>query len=191
MGVVSEVTDGVGTYALKEPSAYAQGQNVQEMIVMSDAKSCEHVMHYTDGKPCVDGRRLQFSYVAPEMKGDLKTWLKGASMSLRKKCVQGIYKELWEGMLCLHAAGWIHGDIKIDNVFIESQTPDYCPTGIRLADFGLSYKRNSTFKKYRSSQYMGSVYLPDSVFEGHGDSLKISQGPHEVKASTLIDLCSL
>mmetsp|Transcript_57772 Transcript_57772/g.104034 ORF Transcript_57772/g.104034 Transcript_57772/m.104034 type:complete len:323 (-) Transcript_57772:25-993(-) len=196
-GIVSEVSsDGTSVYALKQPlDQYAAADNKKEMQIMTDASSCSNVLHLTDERPCVDkgwtNERLMSAYVAPEMKGDLLSWVRSVNNTQRAHCAQAVFKQLWDGLSCLHASGWIHGDFKEDNVFYQGEDREGCPAGVVLADFGLSEKIGSITGKFLAEDYQGSSHLPSSMFKGKRDYLNIAEGYDAVKVTPSIDLCSL
>lgn len=95
----------------------------------------------------------------------------------------------------MHASGYIHGDVKDDNVLFEAIDDNGCPTGISLADFGLSAKLDSESKDFFDAEdYMGAYYMPSSVFVGQEDIMGITKkrGKELVYlASAKLDDCML
>ncbi|OLP77226.1 hypothetical protein AK812_SmicGene42735, partial [Symbiodinium microadriaticum] len=136
---------------------------------------------------------MSASYIAPEMKGDLHHWVHGPFKELdkatRQMCAERVIRQLFSGMLCLHEAGYIHGDLKGDNVFYEGLDRDGCPTGVVLADFGSSMKVGLPMQRYSKRYYEGSGHLPGSIFTGIKDTLEIGRGMYHAIASTDIDKC--
>eukprot|EP00439_Symbiodinium_sp_Y106_P049639 s387_g6.t1 len=211
-GKVLEVTGSghTGPYALKVPIAPEAEEDAQlEIAVMNSASSkhCTNVMHLTAEKPCVqegssEKKVNSKAYVAPEMAGDLDGWVKQASLAGRQLCAERIIKQVTDGMECLHKAGYIHGDLKADNIFYKERRGDilrnteldsqYCPSGVVLADFGLSAKINTQLWQYDAKYYRYSTHLPSSLFVGHRDSLNIKL-PRQFKVFVRedIDKCSL
>ncbi|CAE7209192.1 Scn11a [Symbiodinium sp. CCMP2592] len=92
----------------------------------------------------------------------------------------------------LWKAGYIHGDLKADNIFYKELDSEYCPSGVVLADFGLSRKINTQMWQYDAKYYRYSTHLPSSLFVGHRDSLNIKLPRMEkVFVREDIDKCSL
>mmetsp|Transcript_52439 Transcript_52439/g.98179 ORF Transcript_52439/g.98179 Transcript_52439/m.98179 type:complete len:325 (+) Transcript_52439:68-1042(+) len=195
-GIVSEVSsDGTSVYALKQPlDQHAAADNKKEMQIMTDASSCSNVLPLTDGRPCVEkagtNQRLMYSYVAPEMKGDLLTWLRAVSFIRRKHCGKTVLKQVYFGLKCLHASGWIHGDLKSDNIFYQGEDSEGCPTGLVLADFGLSAQIGSIRNKFNSKYFDASSHLPSSLFRDQEDTLKIQVDENHIRMSEGVDMCS-
>ncbi|CAE8617748.1 unnamed protein product, partial [Polarella glacialis] len=92
---------------------------------MEASAGCRHVLHVGDTRPCVDGEELRGAFVMVKMAGDLNKWLRLA-------------KQLADGLQCLHSAGYVQGDFLAQNVFYEALDDMKCPSGLRVADFGLS-----------------------------------------------------
>jgi len=187
-----------GKYAMKLPFEAAVEETKLEVKVMNAARQqhCKHVISLTTASPCVSTGILSkevksTAYIAPEMKGDLHRWIKSADAEKRRKCGESILIQLIDGMFCLHKAGYIHGDLKGDNVFYEGLDDNDCPTGVVLADFGLSKKIGDPMQKYSNRYYAGSCHLPGSVFQKMPDTLEIGRGWYYATASPDIDKCSL
>eukprot|EP00930_Biecheleria_cincta_P060826 TRINITY_DN46424_c0_g1_i1.p1 TRINITY_DN46424_c0_g1~~TRINITY_DN46424_c0_g1_i1.p1 ORF type:complete len:341 (-),score=30.47 TRINITY_DN46424_c0_g1_i1:39-1004(-) len=187
-------------YALKEALDQYGAQDIaKEVKILKAAQGCPNVMPLIDDMPCVRGRfkltgkKLNYAYVSTKMAGDLDGWLRGASRGLRDKCARSAESQLREGLTCLHEAGYIHGDFKPDNVLYEGTDSDGCPTGLRLADFGLSHPVNSIQSAYSSKYYPGSWHLVEGMFEIHADTLKIKVPGRigQFYASPAIDFCGL
>ena len=73
--------------------------------------------------------------------GDLATFCdasRGVSESLAKR----IMRQLVSAVATLHSAGFVHRDIKADNVLVQSVDDDGCPHVI-LCDFGLSVREGA------------------------------------------------
>jgi len=205
MGKVVEVESKVhsgGKYAMKLPFEGAVEEAELEVKVMRAARQqhCRHVISLTAASPCVStglssNELMSASYIAPEMKGDLHHWVHGPFKELdkatRQMCAERVIRQLFSGMLCLHEAGYIHGDLKGDNVFYEGLDRDGCPTGVVLADFGSSMKVGLPMQRYSKRYYEGSGHLPGSIFTGIKDTLEIGRGMYHAIASTDIDKCSL
>eukprot|EP00746_Dinoflagellata_sp_MGD_P027600 gnl/MRDRNA2_/MRDRNA2_165130_c0_seq1.p1 gnl/MRDRNA2_/MRDRNA2_165130_c0~~gnl/MRDRNA2_/MRDRNA2_165130_c0_seq1.p1 ORF type:complete len:253 (+),score=20.64 gnl/MRDRNA2_/MRDRNA2_165130_c0_seq1:40-798(+) len=91
----------------------------------------------------------------------------------------------------LHKAGYIHGDIKTDNILYAGVDTRGCPTGLRLTDFGLSFRIGSQQSKYDRSYYAGSWHLPACLFEGQVcQLLGVSSSYSKFIADERIDYCS-
>ncbi|CAE7687347.1 Scn11a [Symbiodinium sp. CCMP2456] len=198
-GQVVEVTGSghSGPYALKVPrTPEAKDDAELEVAVMNSASSqhCQNVMHLTAEKPCVkegsDEKVNAKAYVAPKMAGDLHSWVLSASLRGRTFCAERIIKQVTDGMNCLHKAGYIHGDLNADNIFYKELDSEYCPSGVVLADFGLSRRINTWMHQYAENFYRGSYHLPSSLFVGHRDTLQIkSARDDKVYVTEEIDRC--
>ena len=66
----------------------------------------------------------------------------------------------------MHEAGYLHGDLKPDNVLFESLDASGCPVGIQLADFGLSHKLGVPHLKFLAADYMNSWHEAGTCFNG-------------------------
>merc|ERR1719375_1637359 len=93
---------------------------------------CPGVMELTDDKPChyKGSGALPTSpivgYVSPMMRGSLWKWLDGKdpaqggrppSPQKRATCATRVHSQLKAALTCFHEAGFIHFDIKGDNVY--------------------------------------------------------------------------
>ena len=188
-----------GYYAFKFGlDAYGEQDCAQEVNVLQSAmkQHCTHVMSLTKSAPCVaqghTEKKYPLGYIAPEMTGDIYGWLK-ANMRLRRRCGKTILQQVSDGMACLHRAGYIHGDLKADNMFYKGLDENGCPASVVLADFGLSQPLNSQMGTYDAKYYPGSGHLVSSLFRGMPDAPKIRMPGRTdvVIASEVIDRCAL
>jgi len=198
-------------YALKSPNSKEDVNDlIAEAKIMQAAAGCEGVMQVRDLKPCYKRRYVPGMYVTDRMEGDLQAWLtstKGSvkegwtvqdGLAQRRRCKPDFEKEMLSALDCLHGKGFIHGDLKLDNVLYNELGEDGCPTGLRLADFGLSAAIGTELKKYPKECMSAATHLPDCVFEGQPCNLPDVEVP-DVEAplsddvfvvDPLIDMCS-
>jgi len=210
--VTANNTNKSKQYAIKTPHWHNQSssQDIDHEAMIMQATTalfrtghnskCQHVAPLFDPTPCLDDVLiLTGAYVTLKMEMDLQKWYKNYAQwneHVRKECQGTIARQLAYGLSCLHTAGahgFMHGDLKMDNVLVESIDLDTgCPRGLRLIDFGLSHALGSVVKKHRQVFFKGSAHLPDSVFEGAPDtlSLTLETNPNMFYASSHIDWCS-
>lgn len=79
------------------------------------------------------------------------------------------------GLDCMHKAGFVHGDLKPDNVLFEGFDAEGCPTGISLADFGLSHEIGKPHLKFPKEYYLTSWEHPGTQFNGVTDPFKLTK----------------
>ena len=103
---------------------------------------------------------------------------------------QRVFDALRDGLDCMHGSGYMHGDLKPDNILFEDFDDDGCPTGVQLADFGISRKLSSLEGKFDGAYFMGSWHLPGTVFTRVEDPLKLSKGKSFFTPDRRIDECS-
>lgn len=121
--------------------------------------------------------RVPGSYLTTLMKADLHSWINKASSSMIKRCGEMIAETLGDALFDFHGSGFIHGDLKADNILFEdlypSNHPSYpdCPRGLRLTDFGLSGKIGEPDTRFSHDHYAGSNHLPGCVFDNSGCNL--------------------
>ena len=101
-----------------------------------------------------------------------------------------VYDQIRSGLDCLHGAGWMHGDIKEENILFEAFDSDGCPTGIQLADFGLARRLGQAVKKFDEENYEPCWYLAGSMFRGVPDPLHLSINAKQFRADRKMDECS-
>ncbi|KAJ3231490.1 hypothetical protein HDU81_003716 [Chytriomyces hyalinus] len=75
--------------------------------------------------------------------------------------VKQIIKQLASALYTMHSAGFYHGDVKIENVLINS-TPT--GPGVRLADFGHAKHASLGIKSYGTIEVSAPEFLRDSPF---------------------------
>jgi hypothetical protein len=210
-GVVLEVfrardkTRSPEMFALKEALKASGNQEVvSERIIMQAAsdRGCMNVMPVIDAVPCFEytdsyGTNsytlLNYAYVSKNMESDLWHWLQGAETEDRARCAHMVAEQLSNGLSCLHASGYIHGDFKADNILYDQTLSNGCPGGLRLADFGLSFPVGKYHDQYEAKYYAGSTHLIDSMFQGQTDTSKIADRrtwTYTFLGSTQIDWCS-
>ena len=102
---------------------------------------------------------------------------------------QRVFDALRDGLDCMHKSGYMHGDLKPDNILFEDFDDDGCPTGVQLADFGISSELSSLQDKFDGDYFMGSWHLPGAVFTDVKDPLNLSKGEFFIP-DRRIDECS-
>jgi len=185
-----------GDFVVKIAKPDASTQEVDDEVkIMLAASGCPGVLQPEDSKPCLNGEKINTgAYVMGRFEKSLHDWL-SENHDYGEGCAAGIASELAKGLKCLHdTAGYIHGDIKTDNILIGSiDRTTMCPKEVFIADFGLSKPIGEAARKYDSEYYATSTHLPDSVFLQHGDTLGIqSKKKTDVLfvAHPAIDWCS-
>jgi len=163
-----------------------------DILRATTEKSCSNVVRLVDAQPCVSkGSTVpplcrESAYVAERLTATMRDWFKASN---KPHCKDTIIAGIRNGIICLHRAGFIHGDIKADNIMYASIDNKGCPVGIKLVDFGLAHRLGSNQAQYAQNYYGGSFHLPGSLFKNSGDSLGIvSRGYYEVVPE--IDWCS-
>eukprot|EP00421_Protoceratium_reticulatum_P003924 CAMPEP_0168368384 /NCGR_PEP_ID=MMETSP0228-20121227/6223_1 /TAXON_ID=133427 /ORGANISM="Protoceratium reticulatum, Strain CCCM 535 (=CCMP 1889)" /LENGTH=498 /DNA_ID=CAMNT_0008381229 /DNA_START=36 /DNA_END=1532 /DNA_ORIENTATION=- len=181
----------------------------REVNAMDQARDCQGIVKLVDLFPCVRGKNgnfvwQEFSMVVQLIPGgkDLWKWFVNSRNTPRiSTCFsagQLLLKSLADQVQCLHIAGLIHQDIKADNIFIQTDDSNECPTHVHLGDLGLAEK---FMTEERGTLYSGvfsakditrAGHLPTSVFATGDDALHLKQSVHSnhYKMSPKIDWCS-
>lgn len=181
------------SYAMKVPhegDAEADEAAEHEIEVMSAAKEhhCQHVLPLIEKNPCINGTKHINAIVTKLLPFDFDKWQK--DYKVPSKCYQRVFDALRDGLDCMHGSGYMHGDLKPDNILFEDFDDDGCPTGVQLADFGISRKLSSLEGKFDGAYFMGSWHLPGTVFTRVEDPLKLSKGKSFFTPDRRIDECS-
>jgi len=197
-------------FALKQALTRDGESDVKyEVDVMKASARCRGVMNVVDAGPCLypSQHPLASGFVAPLMiGGDLYDWLDGKDKAgrqrgpptpqLRLSCGRQIFDALHTALGCFHNAnhghGYMHGDLKEDNVMYDGIDSDGCPTGLKLADFGLTQKLDSRVDTFAKEWYTQSGHLPGAVFEGspaYPENVRATR--RMFLASRAVDMCSL
>jgi hypothetical protein len=173
-------------YAIKFPVSYDYvAQNKPDKVDCKDirteakmmreiAKSLEHlpdecantVMLVKDGHPCLDGSPVPGSYVMEKMDGDLDSWRKkyAHKPGVETKCMPEITRKVMLAIDCFHRGDWVHADIKLANILYKGLKDD-CPQDLRLADFGMSGRKDTaTRNMFKYTDYKNCWYLPSDMF---------------------------
>lgn len=180
-GEIFLVTRGGERGALKFTDRYSYET---EMAVMKSAKHCKGVLTYLDDNPSICGRKVTGkAYVMPLMDGDLDKFFGGKAGA--QSCTN-VIDAIYQGLQCLHNAGYIHGDLKPDNVFYRGKT-GACPDGVVLADFGLAESIGTHTPQYGGKDFMGCNHLPSVQFNADNDPTQLGQS----YVAGTIDYCSL
>ena len=179
-----------------------QGKAVMEheaqVMLAANQHSCSHVIPMITPAPCLDGKQQHYSFVTTLLPYDLFKWRNQQTSRVKlQHCYPVVAKAVYDGLKCLHASGYIHGDLKDDNILFKDFDADGCPSGIVLGDLGLAQKIGSSIYKFHASNYAGSSHLVASLFDGQSDPLGINtmvrvQGTY-VNAAIVqakIDYCS-
>lgn len=118
----------------------------REIEVMHDLSEmyCSGVMLLEDDAPCEDDDSWSVfaGYIMPLMGGDVEMW--GTYNGMRKKaeCGPQVAQQAAAGLNCLHAAGWLHLDLRSANIYYGHEDKHGCPTDVAIADYGLAEKIN-------------------------------------------------
>ena len=75
--------------------------------------------------------------------GDLKTALKNNNVTNEFKIK--MMKELAEALIYLHKKGYVHSDLKCDNILLDKPYNEYDYPNLKLGDFGCAVKINEKF----------------------------------------------
>ncbi|MEV5508598.1 serine/threonine-protein kinase [Streptomyces orinoci] len=91
----------------------------------------------------------------------------------------GLFTGICEGLAHLHRSGWVHGDLKPDNVLVMADG------SVRLSDFGLATELTGTHGTHGYAPPMGTLdYLPPERW-------KAPLGEHGVKVRPSADIWAL
>jgi len=126
-----------------------------DILRATTEKSCSNVVRLVDAQPCVSkGSTVpplcrESAYVAERLTATMRDWFKASN---KPHCKDTIIAGIRNGIICLHRAGFIHGDIKADNIMYASIDNKGCPVGIKLVDFGLARPLGS-----KQRQFAGKV----------------------------------
>lgn len=163
-------------YAAKIPSKGGEEEARREIEVLTKTKelNCLHVLKLVEKDPCMkisgEGYLVKDSFVVDLLPSDLQQ----IRRSIPATCFRPVFDAIRSGLDCLHKAGYIHGDLKPDNVLFEATDDDGCPTGIQLADFGLSKKIGEFTPKCPFQFYLRCYHEPATMFEQVPDMFNVS-----------------
>ena len=126
-------------------------------------------------------------------------WSQLARKQTKKNCLEKIYDQIYDGLKCFHEAGYVHGDIKEENILYSGLDGDDCPTDIMLADFGLSHKVGKLKAKYDHKWWKLSVHIAETMFKAVRDPLHLTEitrlkngrKTDAVTMKPVLDWCSL
>lgn len=105
-------------YALKVPLESDRGAvdvNVNEAQIMGQVH-CTHLLPLVEKRSCVSGKKLGSAFVTKLVPGDLHEWSQQAPEETKKSCLEKNYDQIYDGLECFHKAGFVHGDIKGENI---------------------------------------------------------------------------
>ena len=156
-----------------------QGKAVMEheaqVMLAANQHSCSHVIPLITPAPCVDGKQQHYSFVTTLLPYDLFKWRNQQTSRVKlQHCYPVVARAVYDGLKCLHASGYIHWDLKDDNILFKDFDADGCPSGIVLGDLGLAQQIGSSIYKFAASNYAGSSHLVASLFDGQSDPLGIN-----------------
>lgn len=165
-------------YAMKVPlegDQEAEDAAEHEISVMAAAKEhqCMNVLPLLEEDPCVDGERMINAFVTKLLPWDMDKWQR--EYEINAECFDVVFDAIRSGLDCMHEAGYMHGDLKPDNVLFEDFDADGCPKGIQLADFGLSHELGKPHLKFPKEYYKISWHEAGSVFNGAKDPFKLTK----------------
>ncbi|KAI8833657.1 kinase-like domain-containing protein [Chytriomyces cf. hyalinus JEL632] len=81
--------------------------------------------------------------------------------------VKQIIKQVAMGLQSMHAKGFYHADVKIENILVQSASSDAMnstSTGVKLADFGHARHFSHGIRNYGTAQLQAPEFLSDSPF---------------------------
>jgi eukaryotic-like serine/threonine-protein kinase len=143
----------------------ARDSEVREMLYneaeVGIALRHENVIHIV--KVC---RKLEHPHFIMEYfpSGSLRSKLMAKDMDFIKEFARQIFKQLSTGLAYMHGSGWVHRDVKPDNVIVNAAGQ------LRIIDFAISRKVPTGFAKwfYRRNKAQGTPsYMSPEQAKGH------------------------
>lgn len=139
-----------------------------EIEVMADLSEmyCSGVMLLEDDDPCEDDDSWSVfaGYIMPLMNGDLQNWAAHAGADDKVACGPRVARQAAAGLFCLHAAGWLHNDLRSANIFYGHNDKHGCPTNVAIADYGLAEKIDDQMPDQRLNDWCNFFVLMNHEF---------------------------
>jgi len=151
-GAVQQVKNAQGKqYAIKSVLKAANRSELEnEITALRHFERCPGVVKMIDESPCDEtGQRIKDAYVMELYQQDLHTYMHSNLI-----CFGYIFVEVLRAVDCMHSHGWIHADIKPNNVFLNTplitSATECSDPGWQVAvgDFGLSHPIGSHFDQF-------------------------------------------
>ena len=131
---------------------------INEKSILDKIGHCPEIIRcYEYSKTFEEGEHLHNIFLEYASGGSLYDRVKKHGGPLPESQVQGYTKTILKGLCHMHSKGFVHCDIKLDNILVFE-------SGIKIADFGLSIdvKEEISFKQLRGTP----IYLaPETINE--------------------------
>lgn len=114
--------------------------------------------------------------------GNLKARVQQKKWDFIKEKAQDIFKQWTTGLAFMHAKGWIHRDVKPDNVLVNSAGE------LRIIDFALAYRAPTGLsrlfarkgKAQGTRSYMSPEQIRGQILDGRADIYSLGASFYEV-----------
>lgn len=156
-------------------SGLQQTKPMWEKAHNGQLRCLDHFMGYLDLKPCTGrphpikpppnmmAEPEKASFVMPKMSGDLSAFMRTLDANGLATCMPDVVRSVRKALICLHMINLAHMDLKPGNILVKWQ-PGYCPTEVRLADFGEVAALGSPAKYKVENAIMAANYMPEEMF---------------------------
>lgn len=116
--------------------------------------------------------------------GNLKTRVQGKQTAFLREKAADIFKQWATGLAFMHAKGWVHRDVKPDNVLVNSAGE------LRIIDFALAYRIPTGLSKLfarggkaqGTRSYMSPEQIRGQTLDGRADIYSLGASFYEVVA---------
>ncbi|KAJ3014621.1 UNVERIFIED_CONTAM: hypothetical protein HDU68_000193 [Siphonaria sp. JEL0065] len=85
--------------------------------------------------------------------------------SIPHKLIKHVIHQIASALLVMHDTGYYHGDVKVENILVQSSTDSQSPR-IMLADYGHTKQVRDGIKSYGTLEVAPPEFLCDSPFHG-------------------------
>lgn len=167
------------------------------MAVMKTAQ-CPNTVRLLDANPCIDGESpFPYHFVMSKYTTTLKDLMEDLEDNTYTDgyCFKDIFRKVVKGVKCMNSEGWVHMNIKPENVLItypndasNSHSLDCTKVTVAVANYGEAYPDQAPHKKISGTN---PHYKPKATYGMKNDlGLKWINGTHFL-TDKKIDLCTL
>jgi serine/threonine protein kinase len=79
-----------------------------------------------------ENKKNMFLVMEHMQHGDLQHYLKSSSGGLNEDTARGFFKQILDGLFCIHSNNILHRDIKLENLLVDNKNT------VKICDFGIS-----------------------------------------------------
>ncbi|KAF8098938.1 hypothetical protein N665_0255s0014 [Sinapis alba] len=152
--------------AVKSSGAACSAALLHERYVLDDLGDCSEIVRCFGEETTVEnGEKVHNLFLEYASGGNLRDKIKNSGEGLPEFEVRRFTRSIVRGLRHVHANGYSHCDVKLENVLVFGDGED-----VKISDFGLAKRRSETVAEIRGTPlYMAPETVNHGEFESPAD----------------------